>query len=210
MGDIEPDIPDLDPEASDDEIYRHFVALTSRKGPRVQVISLFYGDRQITDRLVLERFYNAIRDYQSIQIIDDHLGVDPKPGVRKEFVIEYKNLGNDDNRYIKRRKMLEYETLDFAWDMVSVMWGVHPNIWTLDRFPKAFENLFWALDHGGEMLITNDTLGCDPAPGQRKTLRVDYSRQGHMVNRENVGENSPIRFRGRWGEPKKEPSCVVM
>lgn len=59
------------------------------------MFSIVYDDEPITDRVVLELFYNVIKNYDSIKITNENLGGDPKPGMvpkLKEFVIEYKNL----------------------------------------------------------------------------------------------------------------------
>lgn len=181
-----------------------------KRKPRVQIIKLVYGGTHITDHTVLQRFYDAIKDYQPIVINNDNLGGDPSPNVAKDFVIDYKNVNNEDNRCIKRRHMREGETLDFGWDIKEVMWGAHPYIWSLDKFPVAYENLFWALDHGGDVLISCSTMDCDPSLGQVKSCRIDYSHPQNGRHRESVGEGGHFRFKGRWGEPKKEAECIVM
>ncbi|KAF7965137.1 hypothetical protein HWV62_45420 [Athelia sp. TMB] len=195
------------------EVYDRYFERTSngfQHKPRVQVIKITYGDAHITDRAVLERFYNAIKDYQSIVISNENLGGDPKPNVFKEFVIEYQNLNNIDNRCIKRRRMREGETLDFGWDIKEVLWGAHPFIWSLDKFPKAFESLFWALDHDTDVLISGENMDCDPSPGQGKYCWITYSDTHHNGSRYDMIEGHRFRFTRRWGEPKKEGECVVM
>jgi len=171
----------------------------ARRKWRVQILSITYGGKLITEPSVKERFYNALRDYNEIQITNDNLGGDPQSHVPKEFVIEYRNVNNDDNRFLKRRKMLESETLDFGWDITKLMYGANPLVWSLDRFPKAFENLFWALDHQGDVEISYKNLDCDPAPAQRKSLQIAYGSSKHSGDSVNIGDGSRLRFSARWG-----------
>ncbi|KAF7973441.1 hypothetical protein HWV62_30775 [Athelia sp. TMB] len=227
--DIEPEIPDLSPYLSNDnymldlwnypggeEAFKRYFELDTSGGgwsvkpkPRVQVIKITYGGAHITDRTVLQRFHDAIRDYQPILISNETLGGDPLPMVLKEFVIDYKNVNNEDNRCLKSRKMREGETLDFGWDIKYVLWGADSDVWSLDKFPTAYSNLFWALDHEGDVAISCETMGCDPAPGRVKYCRVVYSHPQRSRETQSVGEGGRLRFTQRWPGPKKE-ECVIM
>ena len=176
----------------------------------MQVIKITYGGAHITDRAALERFHDAIRDYKPILISNENLGGDPRPGVFKEFVIEYKNVNNTDDRCVKARRMWEGETLDFGWDIKYVSWGRNGDRLTWDKSTLAYLNLFWALDHNGEVLISCETMGCDPAPGQWKNFTVTYSHPQHRWETCELDEGGRLKFEERWPKPEVDPECVVM
>jgi hypothetical protein len=136
----------------------------------------------IFDPQVSQRFHEAISDRKAIYISNHNLGGDPQFGVRKTFVIQYKSGGNDYKNVVKRRRMLEGETLDFDWDIIKATYGAPPPVRPMDHYPGAYEKLFWALDHKESVWVENTMSGFDPAYGTVKVIKVFYTDSGGNVN----------------------------
>ncbi|KAH6912628.1 hypothetical protein BKA70DRAFT_769314 [Coprinopsis sp. MPI-PUGE-AT-0042] len=170
-----------------------YLSLTSLSTMVNQVISIVYGNTKIVDPVVQHRFYKAIVDRETIEINNNNLGGDPLVGVRKTFVIEYKNNGNTDDNVVKRRRMLEGEKLDFNWDITNATYGASPHVWSMGAYTPAYEKLFWALDHKESVRVDNGMAGFDPAYGSGKTMEVTYTH-GQNIYDTSAREGSDLKF----------------
>ncbi|KAH6885101.1 hypothetical protein BKA70DRAFT_1338205 [Coprinopsis sp. MPI-PUGE-AT-0042] len=155
----------------------------------IQIISMVYGNKELNNPTAFHRFYTAITNRETIKISNDNLGGDPLENVHKTLIIEYKNSGNTDDSVVKRRRMLENETLDFGWDITNVTYGGFP----LGSRPHVYEKLFWAMDHQEGVLVGNDLTGFDPAYGVPKAMKVTYTHGGHVYTAA-AGEVTELRF----------------
>ncbi|KAH6912630.1 hypothetical protein BKA70DRAFT_1559118 [Coprinopsis sp. MPI-PUGE-AT-0042] len=158
-----------------------------------QVVSIVYGNTKIVDPVVLHRFYKAIANREAVEITNNNLGGDPLVGVRKTFIIEYKNDGNVDNSVLKRRRFLEGEKVDFSWDITNATYGASPHIWSMGAYTPAYEKLFWALDHKESVKVENGMAGFDPAYGTVKNMDVTYTH-GQNVYSASAREGSDLKF----------------
>ncbi|KAH6885100.1 hypothetical protein BKA70DRAFT_1165999 [Coprinopsis sp. MPI-PUGE-AT-0042] len=155
----------------------------------VEIISIVYGNTKIVDPTVINRFRDAIAHRKTIDISNHNLGGDPLRGVRKTFVIEYKNSDNCDCSVVKRRRMTEREHLDFNWDITSVTYGGTP----IEAHAHTYETLFWGLDHHEGVPISNQTAGFDPCRGTLKTMNVTYTHGSHSYHT-SAAERTDLTF----------------
>ncbi|KAH6910764.1 hypothetical protein BKA70DRAFT_1271460 [Coprinopsis sp. MPI-PUGE-AT-0042] len=162
----------------------------------VEIISMVYGGLSIVDPIIVGRFREAITKGREIVISNENLGGDPDYGTVKTFVIEYKNGGEDN--FVKRRRMMEYETLDFGWDIVKATYGGNGHTWSMTSYTPAVEALFWALDHEDVVLVTNQLAGFDPAYGWAdKIMEVVYTHDAHRYVT-SAKENYTFEFSQRF------------
>lgn len=143
---------------------------TLRLGITFRVTKALYGDgrrmKDVTDILNAKVTANRLE----LQITNANLGGDPAPAVKKAIVVDYEFNGST-----AQAKLAEGETLILPPAAVSAL-----RILRADYGGANVTNAVAARVSNDrlELPVSTTTLNTDPAPGQIKTLTVEYEFKG--------------------------------
>jgi hypothetical protein len=144
----------------------------------IQLLHVFYGDRQLTDPKLLGSIHRKISSSETLHVTNDTLGGDPKPGVIKDCTIDWRDSPYGPHL---RQTVREPHLFDFSTYVSRVKYG---GVELVDK-PEVFERLNRAMNdsqmaqsefHGnnkGLMRLDNAGMGGDTNPGHVKEVRVE-------------------------------------
>ncbi len=173
---------------------------------RLQVVRATYGSgRRTVD--VTNRLNAQIRDGRLyVPITNDAMGGDPSPGERKTLRIQYVYDGQQQSEVVFNEGdtlMLPtnvagtpgYDTRGYTGDSRNRL-QVARATYGSGRRTVDVTNRLNAQIRDGQLYvpITNDAMGGDPAPGERKTLRIQYVYDGQQQSEVVFNEGDQLRL----------------
>jgi DnaJ-like protein len=137
-------------------------------------------------------------DRLSIQVNNQTLGGDPAPGKEKELIVRYRYRGQEDEVRVREGELLNLPGGGGAqggyggFRIVSATYGVGGSYRNVEGLLRRM-----ASNDGLTILVSNETMGGDPAPGREKELIVSYQYRGRR-DQARVGEGDTLNL-GRAG-----------
>jgi hypothetical protein len=173
---------------------------------------IFRGEYGVGNRVmdVTSRLNSQIRGGQlNIQVTNANMGGDPAPGQSKTLRVQYSYNGRQSEAVVNEGDDLRLPDGNTGYSGFQIFRGEYG---AGNRVMDVTNRLNSEI-RGGQLnvQVTNANMGGDPAPGQSKTLRVQYSyngRQSEAVVNEgddlrlpdgNTGYSGFQIFRGEYG-----------
>jgi hypothetical protein len=166
-------------------------------GSDLQILRGDYGaGNRVVD--VTNRLNSQIRSGQlNIQVTNNNMGGDPAPGNRKTLRVLYSYNGRQSEVVVNEGDDLRLPGGNTAYG--SDLQILRGDYGAGNRVVDVTNRLNSQIRSGQlNIQVTNNNMGGDPAPGNRKTLRVLYSyngRQSEVV----VNEGDDLRLPGGMG-----------
>jgi|GEM_PF-415210 len=128
---------------------------------------------------VTNRLNSEIRGGRlNLQVTNDTMGGDPAPGERKTLTVRYRYDGRQSEVVVNEGDDLNLPDGNTAYSGLQILRGVYG---AYNRSVDVTNRLNSEIRGGRlNLQVTNDTMGGDPAPGQRKTLTVQYRYNGRQ------------------------------
>jgi len=128
---------------------------------------------------VTNRLNSEIRGGRlNLQVTNDTMGGDPAPNQRKTLRVQYRYNGRQSEVVVNEGGDLNLPDGNTAYSGLQILRGVYG---VYNRSVDVTSRLNSEIRGGRlNLQVTNDTMGGDPAPNQRKTLRVQYRYNGRQ------------------------------
>jgi hypothetical protein len=141
-------------------------------------------------------------DRLSVQVNNQTLGGDPLPGKEKELIVRYRYRGQEDEVRVREGELLNLpgdrggQRGYGGFRIVSATYGVGGSYRNVEGILRRM-----ASNNGLTILVNNETMGGDPAPGREKELIVTYEyRWRRDQARVREGDTLNLGRAGGWGE----------
>jgi len=128
---------------------------------------------------VTSRLNSEIRGGRlNLQVTNGTMGGDPAPGQSKTLTVQYRYNGRQSEVVVNEGDDLNLPDGNTASRGLQILRGVYG---AYNRSVDVTNRLNSEIRGGRlNLRVTNDTMGGDPAPDQRKTLRVQYRYNGRQ------------------------------
>jgi outer membrane lipoprotein SlyB len=143
---------------------------------RLQINRAIYGSGYRSSDVTARLNSQIQGDQLNLQVNNDTMGGDPAPGQDKTLTVDYSLNGRTAQSVVPEGNMLRLAFGSASQGSLQINRAVYG--WG-DRNSDVTVRLNSQIQ--GDQLnlqVNNDTMGGDPAPGQDKTLTVDYSLNG--------------------------------
>ncbi len=159
---------------------------------RLQILRADYGDgNRLSD--VTARLNSQIQgDQLNLQVTNDTMGGDPSPNQRKTLTVQYAYNGREGRVAINEGDYIRLP--DGSGTYPRNLQILRADYGEGNRLSDVTARLNSQIQ--GDQLnlqVTNDTMGGDPSPNQRKTLTVQYAYNGRQ-GRVAINEGDYIRL----------------
>jgi hypothetical protein len=142
---------------------------------------IFRGEYGVGNRVmdVTNRLNSQIRNGQlNIQVTNDNMGGDPAPGQSKTLRVQYSYNGRQNEAVVNEGDNLNLPGGNTGYSGFQIFRGEYG---VGNRVMDVTNRLNSQIRNGQlNIQVTNSNMGGDPAPGQSKTLRVQYSYNGRQ------------------------------
>jgi len=155
------------------------LALSALANPTRTIISLKYGDVEVTDAGGRQRVKDAIETFTPFVVNNATMGKDTLEGKVKQMFVEYSLNGRT-----ARRQVTEGQTVNFRFFITGIKYGMEDKFYDYDNYYGSrldlIQAIYKVIDLGSKFTVTNSSVlsntGDDPTPGKVKRLVVDYVR----------------------------------
>lgn len=150
----------------------------------VQIISVYYGNKRITDSSILDRIRHDLTERQNTFLVENNdLGGDPQPGVTKRLVVDYRDRPGDPHlrisaqegyylNFASRVSRVKYGGVEL-YDKPEVVERLNNAIVSYNLAQQGFWNKAWNTDDG-KLKLTNESMGGDTRPGVEKQVEIQF------------------------------------
>jgi hypothetical protein len=146
---------------------------------------------------VTNRLNSEIRGGQlNLRVTNDTMGGDPAPGRSKTLTVQYRYNGRQSEVTVNEGNDLSLPDGNTTSSGLQILRGVYG---AYSQSVDVTNRLNSEIRRGQlNLQVTNDTMGGDPAPDQRKTLRVQYRYNGRQ-SEVTVNEGDDLSLPGGTG-----------